>query len=217
MIDQKNAILVMKKYFLLLLFFFSILSFSQKTESYRLTKSEINERELNQVSDFPIYKAFECSDKAGVYALLLCENQKSISKKDTLNTKIQAIYTMSDHGGFLEKWRINDLLENTEPKETNIWFWTKYCSTKDLDGDGYIDPVIVYGTRNENNEIRRVKIITVYKNKKYAIRAIECDLDYCRSFKKDKDWNLLPQKIKTYVDSLVAKLRKEQDLILHDG
>ncbi|WP_173970417.1 M949_RS01915 family surface polysaccharide biosynthesis protein [Flavobacterium bizetiae] len=207
----------MKKYFLLLLFFFSILSFSQKIESYRLTKSEINERELNQVSDFPIYKAFECSDKAGVYALLLCENQKSISKKDTLNTKIQAIYTMSDHGGFLEKWRINDLLENTEPKETNIWFWTKYCSTKDLDGDGYIDPVIVYGTRNENNEIRRVKIITIYKNKKYAIRAIECDLDYCRSFKKDKDWNLLPQKIKTYVDSLVAKLRKEQDLILHDG
>ena len=207
----------MKKYFLLLLFFFSILSFSQKTESYRLTKSEINERELNQVSDFPIYKAFECSDKAGVYALLLCENQKSISKKDTLNTKIQGIYTMSDHGGFLEKWRINDLLENTEPKETNIWFWTKYCSTKDLDGDGYIDPVIVYGTRNENNEIRRVKIITVYKNKKYAIRAIECDLDYCRSFKKDKDWNLLPQKIKTYVDNLVAKLRKEQDLILHDG
>lgn len=217
MIDQKNAILVMKKYFLLLIFFFSILSFSQKTESYRLTKSEINERELNQVSDFPIYKAFECSDKTGVYALLLCENQKSISKKDTLNTKIQAIYTMSDHGGFLEKWRINDLLENTEPKETNIWFWTKYCSTKDLDGDGYIDPVIVYGTRNENNEIRRVKIITVYKNKKYAIRAIECDLDYCRSFKKDKDWNLLPQKIKTYVDSLVAKLRKEQYLILHDG
>ena len=143
MIDQKNAILVMKKYFLLLIFSFSILSFSQKTESYRLTKSEIKERELDQVSDFPIYKAFECSDKAGVYALLLCENQKSISKKDTLNTKIQTIYTMSDLGGFLEKWRINDLLENTEPKETNLWFWTKYCSTKDLDGDGYIDPVIV--------------------------------------------------------------------------
>jgi len=207
----------MKKYFLFLLFSYSILSFSQKTESYQLTKSEIKERELDQVSDFPIYKAFECSDKSGVYNLLLCENQKSITKKDTLNTKIQAIYTMSDHGGFLEKWRINDLLENTEPKETNIWFWTKYCSTKDLDVDGYIDPVIVYGTRNENNEIRRVKIITVYKNKKYAIRAVECDLDYCRSFKKDVSWNSLPPKIKTYVDNLVAKLRKEQDLILHDG
>lgn len=207
----------MKKYFLFLFFSYSVLSFSQKTESYKLTTNEIKERELDQVSDFPIYKAFECSDKAGVYNLLLCENQKSISKKDTLNTKIQAIYTMSDHGGFLEKWRINDLLENTEPKETNIWFWTKYCSTKDLDGDGYIDPVIVYGTRNENNEIRRVKIITVYKNKKYAIRAVECVLDYCRSFKKDANWNSLPPKIKTYVDNLTAKIRKEQDLILHDG
>lgn len=207
----------MKNYILFLVLSFSTFGFSQKTESYRLTKEEIKQRELYQISDFPIYKAFECSDKAGVYELLLCENRKTISKKDTLNSKIQAICTMNDHGGFLEKWRINDLLENTEPKETTIWFWTKYCSTKDLDGDGYIDPVIVYGTRNENDEIRRVKIITVYKNKKYAIRAVECVFDECRSFKKDKEWNMLPQKIKTYLDNLVAKLRKEQDLILHDG
>ncbi len=207
----------MKHYILFLVLSYSTFSFAQKVSSYRLTKDEIIQRELNGVSDFPIYKAFEYQDKGGVYELLFCENQKSISKKDTLNTKIQAISTMNDHGGFLEKWRINDLLENTEPKETNIWFWTKYCSTKDLDGDGYIDPIIVYGTRNENDEIRRVKIITVYKNKKYAIRAVECDLDDCRSFKKDQNWNTLPQKIKTYVDQLVVKLRKEQDLLLKDG
>lgn len=213
----ENSIHFMKNYILFLVLSVSTFGFSQKIESYRLTKEEIKQREIDQISDFPIYKAFECSDKAGVYELLLCENRKTISKKDTLNSKIQAICTMNDHGGFLEKWRINDLLENTEPKETTIWFWTKYCSTKDLDGDGYIDPVIVYGTRNENDEIRRVKIITVYKNKKYAIRAVECVFDECRSFKKDKEWNMLPQKIKTYLDNLVAKLRKEQDLILHDG
>ncbi|MFZ0597247.1 MAG: hypothetical protein WAM46_09715, partial [Flavobacterium sp.] len=207
----------MKNFILLLLLSYSTIGFSQKAESYKLTKEEITERELNEISDFPIYKAFECADKSGVYNLLLCENRKHISKKDTLNTKIQAICTMADHGGFLEKWRINDLLEDYIPKETNIWFWTKYCSTKDLDGDGYIDPVIVYGTRNENDEIRRVKIITVYKNKKYAIRAVECVLDDCRSFKKDANWNALPQKIKTYVDNLVVTLRKEQDLLLKDG
>jgi hypothetical protein len=207
----------MKNFILLLVLSYSTIIFSQKAESYKLTKEEITERELNEVSDFPIYKAFECADKSGVYNLLLCENRKYISKKDTLNTKIQAICTMADHGGFLEKWRINDLLEDYNPKEKNIWFWTKYCSMKDLDGDGYIDPVIVYGTRNENDEIRRVKIITVYKNKKNAIRAVECDLDDCRSFKKDASWNSLPQKIKTYVDSLVVKIRKEQDLLLKDG
>ncbi|MHC0445608.1 M949_RS01915 family surface polysaccharide biosynthesis protein [Flavobacterium sp. 3-218] len=207
----------MKKYILILLSFYSSFIFSQKTESHRLSKQEISQRELEGVTDFPIYRAFEFSDKGGVYNLVLAENQKTISKKDTLNTKIQAICVMNDHGGFLEKWRINDLLEDYVPKETNIWFWTKYCSTKDLDNDGYIDPVIVYGTRTEYDEIRRVKIITVYKNKKYVIRAVECELDDCRSFKKDQNWNTLPQKIKTYLDQLVVKLRKEQNLLLKDG
>lgn len=207
----------MKNYILFLVLSFSSLAFSQKITSYRLTKEEIKQRELNLISDFPIYKAFEYSDKGGVYDLVFTENNKTISKKDTLNTKIQAICVMADHGGFLEKWRINDFLEDYNPKETNIWFWTKYCSTKDLDGDGYIDPVMVYGTRTEYDEIRRVKIITLYNNKKYVIRAVECDLDDCRSFKKDPTWNSLPQKIKTYLDQLVVKLRKEQGLLLKNG
>ena len=207
----------MRKYILLWILFYSTFSFAQKTESLRLTKKEITQKELGTLSDFPIYKAFECSDKSGVYELLFCENQKTINQKDTLNTKIQAIYVHNDHGSFLEKWRINDLLEDSDPKETNIWFWTNYSSTRDLDGDGNIDPVIVYGTKTEYNEIKRIKIITVYQNKKYAIRAVECDLDYCRSFKKDSTWNLLPLKIKTYLNSLVERLRKEQNLLLKDG
>ena len=74
-----------------------------------------------------------------------------------------------------------------------------------------------YALSTEYNEIRRVKIITVYKNKKYAIRAVECDLDHCRSFKKDQNWNTLPQKIKTYTNQLTEKMRKEQDLLLKHG
>ncbi|RXM44767.1 M949_RS01915 family surface polysaccharide biosynthesis protein [Flavobacterium sp. YO64] len=206
----------MKKIFFIFFVLNSLFCFSQKAESSRLSKEQIIQKELNQLSDFPIYRAFEYKDKGGVYELILAENQKAISK-DTLNTKIQAVCVLNDHGGFLEKWKINDLLEDYSPKETNIWFWTKYCSTKDLDGDGYIDPVIVYGTRTEYNEIRRVKIITVYNNKKYVIRSVECDLDYCRSFKKDANWNLLPQKIKTFIDQLVVKIRKEQNLLLKDG
>lgn len=205
----------MKRYISFLFLLYSTLGFSQKTESLILDKEQIKQRELENLSDFPIYKAYEYQDKSGVVELVLCENQSN--KKDTLNTKIQAICGKNDHGGFLEKWRINDLLEDSDPKETNIWFWTKYCSIKDIDGDGYIEPVIIYGTRTEYDEIRRVKIITVYKNQKYVIRAVECDLDYCRSFKKDKNWDLLPQKVKTYVNNLVIKLRKEQYLLLTDG
>ncbi|MBF4516391.1 hypothetical protein IRZ71_08555 [Flavobacterium sp. ANB] len=207
----------MKNYIICLILSIPSLSFSQKVESYILDKEQIAERELKSLSDFPIYKAYEYQDKGGVFELVLTENRKTISKKDTLNTKIKALCEVNDHGGFLEKWTINDVVEINESVETNIWFWTKYCSTKDLDGDGYIEPIIVYGTRDENNEIRRVKIITVYKKQKYVIRAVECNLDDCRSFKKDKNWSLLPKKIQIYVDQLVAKIRKEQGLLLKDG
>ncbi|MEO8535403.1 MAG: hypothetical protein ABI441_16720 [Flavobacterium sp.] len=206
----------MKNYILALLLSFSTFGFSQKTNSFILDKEQIIQREVDGLSDFPIYKAYEFQDKSGVCELVLCENRKVVSKKDTLNTKIQAICAMNDHGGFRERWTINDLTDS-DSAEKNIWFWTKYCSSKDLDGDGYVDPVIVYGTRDENDEIKRVKIITVYKDKKYAIRAVECDLDFCRSFKKDANWKLLPQKIQVSINKLVERIRTEQNLILKDG
>lgn len=207
----------MKKIFSIVFVISSLCVFSQKVKSTKLSKEEISQKELEKITEFPVYRAYELEDKNGVSSLVLCENQKSISKKDTLNTKIQASFATIENDKLQIKWKIVDILEDYIPKETTIWFWTKYCSTKDLDDDGYIDPVIVYGTRTEYGEIRRVKIITVYKNKKYAIRAVECDLDDCRSFKKDQNWNTLPQKIKTYLDQLVVKLRKEQNLLLKDG
>ncbi|KFF13871.1 M949_RS01915 family surface polysaccharide biosynthesis protein [Flavobacterium hydatis] len=206
----------MKNFILLLFFFYSTISFSQAVQSKILSQTEIIERDLDG-GKFPIFKAYEYQDKGGVYELVLSENQKVVSDKDTLNTKIEAICYLNDHGGYIEKWKINDFVESAEVEETSIWFWTKYCSTQDLDDDGYIDPIIVYGTKTDIDNLRRIKIITLYKNKKYVIRAVECDLDYCRSFKKDKNWDLLPKKIKTYIDKLVVKIRKEQNVILSDG
>lgn len=207
----------MKYFILFLLVSYSISGFSQKVDGYTLDKEQIAQQKLGNFSEFPIYRVYEYKDKGGIYELVLFENQKSIFEKDTLNTKITAVCAINDHGDFVKKWTITDLIEETEPKETDIWFWTKYCKMRDLDDDGYIEPIIVYGSRNEDGEIRRVKIITVYKNKKYVIRAVECVLDDCRSFKKDNDWNLLPQKVKTYVNQLTEKLRKEQDILLKNG
>lgn len=207
----------MKIYMFLILSFYSVFIFSQKTESRKLSRQEILQKQSENPTEFPIYKAYKLADKSGIGNLVLCENQKVISKKDTLNTKIKASYARIENGHYRIKWTINDLLEDYVPKETSIWFWTKYCSTKDLDGDGYIDPIIVYGTKTEDDLIRRVKIITVSKDKKYVIRAVECDLDPCRSFKKEKNWNTLPPKIKTYVNQLLEKMRKEQNLLLKNG
>ena len=77
---------------------------------------------------------------------MLCENRTKIIKSDSLNNKIKAIAVLNDHGGFVEKWTIKDEIISTDEvefPETSIWFWSKYSSFKDIDGDGNVDPIIV--------------------------------------------------------------------------
>lgn len=189
-----------------------------------LSKAEVLEgfgdTATNLYTKMPVYRAYAYGDKGGYWNVLLCENQATVKGKDTLNSRIKAICLLQDHGGYLKKWEINDLLENvssTDSPENNIWFSTLYCSFSDMDGDGHADPVIVYMTSTEREEIRRVKIITVYKGQKYVVRAVECVLDYCRKLQYDSSIKTLPDSIQRAVNSLLERLRKEQGLILHNG
>jgi len=170
----------------------------------------------------PLLRAYEYQDKGGVYNVLLCEDQKKITGKDTLHTKLEAASYLNDHGGWIDQWKISDhinttLKEDTGDKEVTIAFWTKYCSMTDIDMDKTIDPVIVYGTRTEDGTVKQIKIFIIYKNKKYAIRAVESDLDYGRSFKKDPSFQALPVKIQTFSNALLERIRKEQGVLLKNG
>jgi len=199
---------------------FSFASIAQKVEpACLLTRPEMTTifGDSLRYEGMPIFRAYQYSDKSGVYEVLLCEDNASINGNDTVNTKLKAICLINDHGGFLEKWKISDWLVHEPNKEKHIWFWSKYSSFTDIDGDGFIDPVIVYGSNTEDNEVQRVKIITIHKNKKYPVRAIECVLDYCRHLSFDPNFKSLPASIRQYIDKLLARLRKEQDLILHEG
>ena len=190
------------------------------TINYAQTSRELTKTEIEKV-DFefkkivmPLTNAFESKDKGGSYNLFLFEDGKIISKNISLNTKIFAVCYLEDHGGFLEQWTINDFIEI--PKENNILFLKDYCQLKDIDGDGFIEPVIVYGTSSQNNKYERIKIITIYKNKKYVIRAQECVLDNCRTFNKDA-LKKIPKVIQIHLESLLQKMRIEKDLMLSNG
>lgn len=192
-----------------------------QTNSRVLSQPEIQNlsKEIGNIS-YPIYKAYAYKDLSGVYDVLLCENQAKIVKSDSLNTKIMAICVLNEHGRFIEKWVIKDKIISTDEvefPETSIWFWSKYSSFKDIDGDGKIEPIIVYGTKNNENEYSRVKIITVYKEKKYVMRAVECSLDDCRKFQKDETIKSLPKKIQQFLEQLLDKMRKEQNVLLKNG
>ncbi len=192
--------------------------FSQTSRVLTKQETKVLIEQIDSIS-FPVYKAFEYEDNGGLYNLFLCENQININETDTLNTKIEAICYLQDHGGYIKKWKIHDLLYKSLEEnavETNIWFWTKYCSNTDIDGDKLIDPVIVYGTKTEEG-FRRIKIITVYKGKKYVIRAVESNVDYGRSLQKDESIKQLPEKIQNFLDKLMDKMRAEQNVILQNG
>ena len=189
--------------------------------NYAQTSRELSKSEIEKLNfDFkkmsmPLTNVFEFNDKSGIYNLFLFEDSKMISKNVSLNSKIFAVCYIEDHDGFLEKWKINDFIES--PKENNIFFWSEYCQFKDIDGDGFIEPIIIYSTASNNDIFERIKIITIYKNKKYVIRAQECVLDDCRTFKKDTDFNKLPKSITNNVEKLLSRLRNEQGLILKNG
>jgi len=189
-----------------------------------LSKAEVLEAfgdiATNLYTKMPVYQVYGYGDKGGYWNVLLCENQATVKGRDTLNSRIKAICLIQDHGGYLKKWEVNDLLENvnsTDSPENNIWFSTLYCSFGDIDGDGYADPILVYMTSTDRDEIRRVKIITVYKGQKYVVRAVECVLDYCRKLQYDMSLKTLPGSIQQAVNNLLERLRKEQGLILHNG
>jgi hypothetical protein len=204
------------------------LSFSLKAQQARiLTRAEIAEEFGTEDSSFyhklPIWRAYHYTDKAGEWYLLLCERVYRQTGKDTLRNRIQAIALKPDHGGYIEKWNITDYLvlptgaENGEYEEADIWFWTKYSRFKDIDGDGLVDPIIVYGTADAEKNDNRIKILIVYQNKKYAVRAVECVLDDCRRLKYDAAYSTLPGSIQKEVQKVMQEIRNGRGAILHDG
>ncbi|HEX3078845.1 MAG TPA: hypothetical protein VHQ04_00215, partial [Puia sp.] len=168
-----------------------------------LTKKEVDiiKFQIGNIS-MSIFKAYEYKDIGGVYDLFFYENQNMISDEDTLNTKIQAVCYLNDHGHYIEKWKIIDRLDESaeypEDRELNIWFWSKYNSNSDIDKDGLMEPIVIYGTKTIEG-YSRINIIIFYKGEKYSIKAHECDLDQCRTLKKSTQYGKLPQKIKLYL------------------
>jgi hypothetical protein len=210
-----------KKSFLsiVITFLFDCLVYSQTGKLLTQKEAEIIKSRIGNIS-MPVFKAYEYKDIGGVYDLFFCENRNTISDQDTLNTKIQAICYLNDHDHYIEKWKIVDRLDKPvdiqEDRELNIWFWSKYTSNSDIDKDGLIEPIVIYGTKTVEG-YSRINIIIFYKGEKYSIKAQECDLDQCRTLKRSDKYGKLPEKIKLYLDKLLEKLRQEQGVILKNG
>lgn len=211
----------------LLFFLISLFSFGQQpiVESKVLTDSIVQTVFTDAIKKelgirFPIFKAYEYNDKLGKHYLVLTENGKETEVKEVKNDTIKAFQILSESNKLSIQWSINDfkLKRNEISEETSIWFWSKYIELNDIDGDGIIDPIIIYGTSGMNGVgDGRVKILTYYKNKKTAIRHQNGELDFQRNTKVDKDFYELPTKIQTRVEEIIAKITEDYNAIFPAG
>ncbi|TAF34935.1 MAG: hypothetical protein EAZ57_02220 [Cytophagales bacterium] len=160
--------------------------------------------------EYRIYRAYAYSDAGGDYYVVFTEKADKITESgDTINYKIKAFAFQNNSDGLLKLWEINDFtIKNpgTKEDETSIWFWTKYCEFIDHDNDGYVEPIVVYGTSGINKQADgRMKILVFYKGKKVAIRHQNGTLDFERNTQVDAAFYTLPAAIQNRVKAIMEK------------
>jgi hypothetical protein len=129
---------------------------------------------------------------------------------------IKAYYVIKANGGYKIVWRLQDFIDYE--RESSIWFWTKYSRFEDLNSDGYIDPVVVYGTSGDNGlDDGRLKILVYFKNKKFAVRHQNGVLDFERNTRIDSAFYLLPGEIINSVTSIMKNIIDNDQAIFPNG
>ena len=153
----------------------------------------------------PIRKVYAFQDKLGKQYLIISENNTNPDKA----TSIKAFNVLlKEETPPQVLWTITDAIDDTEQA---MWFYTRYISLTDLNNDGYIDPIVLYGTESqygEPYEENRLKFIIYYLGKKTAIRHQNSSLDDGRHTQIDRSYYKLPLALKKKIRSIVATLEE---------
>lgn len=168
---------------------------------------------------YPVYKAYKLTDKSGTYYCLLTESDDEINTNgDTLSHHIKAVQLKAGADSFSRVWEINDHIVKDEREESSIWFWTKYMEFKDYNGDGLIDPVIIYGTSGMNGyDDGRIKFIIYFNGQKIAIRHQNGVLDSERETQVDKAFYNLPAAMQSAIQQKMELMMENNHAIFPAG
>lgn len=161
---------------------------------------------------FPIRKVYAFQDKLGKQYLIISENNTNPDKA----TSIKAFNVfLKEETPPQVLWTITDAINDTEKA---MWFYTRYISLTDLNNDGYIDPIVLYGTESqygEPYEENRLKFIIYYLGKKTAIRHQNSSLDDGRHTQIDRSYYKLPLALKKKIRSIVATLEEREHALFN--
>ena len=166
---------------------------------------------------YPIWRVFAYNDNLGEHRIVLTENvsvqpnNNAYANNDTVRLNIKAFFFRLENNTLTKEREMYDFAKDGE---ASIWFWTKYCDFSDIDGDGLVDPIIVYGTKSpDDSSPYRVNILVYYKGEKYAQRHTDGDLDFFRSTQIDETFHTLPKVIQERVKNITEEMIKNRHVL----
>ncbi|KGF82400.1 hypothetical protein IA69_06180 [Massilia sp. JS1662] len=161
----------------------------------------------------PVFAHFCYRDKSGDYVVYLTESGDRRNDGDTLSSKIGAYLFKINAGPTLAA--MGTVSDSAPEAMAGVQWWTKLTELNDIDGDGLVDPILVYrfydsdgGKMLSDPYEGRLKIIAFHRNAKIAIRAITGNLDLQRSTTASASYFELPPVLQTH---LVRKMKRMYD------
>ena len=207
-----------------LVYFSNTYSQKEADTAYVLSSNQIAELFPDSILkslhiDYPIFRVYKFDDQSGKYFCILTEDGYDISpEKDSLYNKIKAVDVKAVNDSCIKVWEFNDNIVKDESNENSIWFWTKYADFKDFDGDGLIEPVVIYGTSAANGFYDgRIIILIFYMGQKIAIRHQNSDLDLLRETKVDEAFYDLPGSLQTAIEQKMELMMKNGHALFPRG
>lgn len=217
-----------KTLILLLIFISTGIGFTQNTivSSHQLSEQKIDSIFTDALKTkleikFSIYRVYEYDDKAGKHFIVMTENNVPCNERKDCFDSIKAYCFQYKNKEFNLKWRMTDFIlpkGNEVSEEYSISFWTKYFKLNDYNNDGFIDPILVYGTLGMNGTSDgRIKILVYHNGKKSAIRHQNAILDFERNTQVDALYYQLPKEIQTKVKSIMKRITENKHGIFPYG
>jgi hypothetical protein len=158
---------------------------------------------------FTVFKTLCYADASGSYVLYLLVDKGKAARERPLPRALQ-VQLFKLTGGALRSQAV--ARDASAGSETGVEFLPELIEVGDIDGDGLIDPVIVYrfypsddDSDSSDDFSGRIKLITFYKGEKVAIRAVTGMLDDARSTTASPNFFTLPKNAQGH---LVAKMKR---------
>ncbi|WP_299184404.1 M949_RS01915 family surface polysaccharide biosynthesis protein [uncultured Aquimarina sp.] len=187
----------------------------------KLTKKEMNavfsnRRQIQLGLSYPLYQAYNYKDDSGEYYLLLTDHKKIINEeKDTLYDNIYGVNLRVEKNQFKKRSTIKGEID--KDWEASVGFWNQYSRLSDFDGDGVIDPIIVYGTITPSKyEDGRVRIIAYNKKSRVTIKHQNSEIPDGRTTKINKKFYNFPPQIQEAVKTIMKSMIENGHAVFAD-